>query len=137
VKSSSGWNMSPMRNTASSHDEVPSVDRAAFLGSRCSLSTAGHNTPFTGTWKLNGAMSTFKPGRSFKSFTLTFTPDGTRQLEPDVRRRPGRRSVFALFLFGRNVWCGGCRPGISRELPRSRNPGQHAQRHLKNGMDEL
>ena len=40
MKSSSGWNMSPMRNTASSHDEVPSVDRAAFLGSRCSLSTS-------------------------------------------------------------------------------------------------
>ena len=42
---------------------------------------AGHITPFTGTWKLNVAMSTFKPGPPFKSFTLTFTPDGTRQLD--------------------------------------------------------
>jgi len=42
---------------------------------------AGHITPFTGTWKLNVAMSTFQPGPPFKSFTLTFTPDGTRQLD--------------------------------------------------------
>ena len=42
---------------------------------------AGHITPFTGIWKLNVAMSTFKPGPPFKSFTLTFTPDGTRQLD--------------------------------------------------------
>jgi len=45
------------------------------------LAQAGHITPFTGTWKLNVAMSTFKPGPPFKSFTLTFTPDGTRQLD--------------------------------------------------------
>jgi len=39
-----------------------------------------HITPFTGTWKLNVSKSTFKPGPPFKTFTLTFTPDGTRQL---------------------------------------------------------
>lgn len=42
---------------------------------------AGHMTPFTGTWKLNVARSTFQPGPAFKSFTLTFTPDGTRHLD--------------------------------------------------------
>ena len=40
-----------------------------------------HITPFTGTWKLNVAKSTFNPGPAFKSFTLTFTPDGTRKLD--------------------------------------------------------
>jgi len=39
-----------------------------------------HVTPFTGTWRLNVAKSTFKPGPPFKSFTLTFTLDGTRHL---------------------------------------------------------
>jgi hypothetical protein len=42
---------------------------------------AGHITPFTGTWKLNLAKSSFNPGPPFKSFTLTFTPDGTRHLD--------------------------------------------------------
>lgn len=41
---------------------------------------AAHPTPFTGTWKLNVAKSKFEPGPPFKSFTLTFTPDGTRRL---------------------------------------------------------
>lgn len=40
-----------------------------------------HITPFTGTWKLNLAKSRFNPGPPFKSFTLTFTPDGTRKLD--------------------------------------------------------
>jgi hypothetical protein len=42
---------------------------------------AGHVTPFTGTWKLNLSKSSFEPGPAFRSFTLTFTPDGTRHLE--------------------------------------------------------
>src|SRR5437764_10477892 len=33
-----------------------------------------------GTWKLNLAKSSFNPGPPFKSFTLTFTPDGVRHL---------------------------------------------------------
>jgi hypothetical protein len=40
-----------------------------------------HITPFTGTWQLNAVKSSFNPGPPFKSFTLTFTPDGTRQLD--------------------------------------------------------
>jgi hypothetical protein len=40
-----------------------------------------HITPFTGTWKLSVAQSSFNPGPAFKSFTLTFTPDGTRHLD--------------------------------------------------------
>jgi hypothetical protein len=40
-----------------------------------------HITLFTGTWKLNLAKSKFNPGPPFKSFTITFTPDGTRHLD--------------------------------------------------------
>src|SRR3974390_1735625 len=45
------------------------------------VAQAVHITPFTGTWKLNLAKSTFNPGPPFKNFTLTFTPDGTRTLD--------------------------------------------------------
>jgi hypothetical protein len=41
----------------------------------------GHVTPFTGTWKLDPARSRFHPGPPFRSFTLTFTPDGVRHLD--------------------------------------------------------
>lgn len=40
-----------------------------------------HITPFTGTWKLNLTKSKFNPGPPFKSFTLTFAPDGVRHLD--------------------------------------------------------
>jgi 4-carboxymuconolactone decarboxylase len=40
-----------------------------------------HMTPFTGTWTMNAAKSRFNPGPPFKSFTLTFTADGTRHLD--------------------------------------------------------
>jgi hypothetical protein len=40
-----------------------------------------HVTLFTGTWKLNLAKSKFKLGPAFKSFTITFTADGTRHLD--------------------------------------------------------
>jgi hypothetical protein len=40
-----------------------------------------HITPFTGTWKLNLAKSSFNPGPPFKNFTITFAPDGTRHLD--------------------------------------------------------
>jgi hypothetical protein len=40
-----------------------------------------HITPFTGTWKLKLAKSKFNPGPPFKSFTITFIPDGTRHLD--------------------------------------------------------
>jgi len=45
------------------------------------VAQTGYVTPFTGTWKLNLAKSTFDPGPPFRSFTLTFTPDGTRKLD--------------------------------------------------------
>ena len=40
-----------------------------------------HITAFTGTWKLNLAKSKFTPEPPFKSFTIAFTPDGTRHLD--------------------------------------------------------
>jgi hypothetical protein len=42
---------------------------------------SAHVTAFTGTWKLNVAKSKFDPGPPFQSFTLTFTPDGARNLD--------------------------------------------------------
>ncbi len=50
---------------------------AAFL----LVAQTEHITPFTGTWKLNLADSRFNPGPPFKSFTITFTPDGMRHLD--------------------------------------------------------
>ena len=50
---------------------------AAFVAG----STMAQTNPFVGTWKLNVAKSKFNPGPPFKSFTLTFTPDGTRKLD--------------------------------------------------------
>ena len=41
---------------------------------------ARHITPFTGTWKLNVAMSKLA-GSSIQELSPTFTPDGTRQLD--------------------------------------------------------
>jgi hypothetical protein len=55
---------------------VPLLGLAVVLAAQ-----AGHITAFTGVWKLNLAKSTFNPGPSFKSFTLTFTPDGVRHLD--------------------------------------------------------
>jgi hypothetical protein len=40
-----------------------------------------HITAFTGTWRFNVAKSEFNPGLPFKSFTLTFAPDGVRHLD--------------------------------------------------------
>jgi hypothetical protein len=54
---------------------------ALLLGSAVVVAQLEHITPFTGTWKLNLAKSSFNPGPPFKSFTLTFTPDGTRELD--------------------------------------------------------
>ena len=55
---------------------------AVLIGSVV-LATADtrHITAFTGSWKLNAAKSKFDPGPPFRSFTLTFTPDGVRHLE--------------------------------------------------------
>jgi hypothetical protein len=52
-----------------------------FWGALVLVARTEHITPFTGTWKLNVANSTFNPGPPFKSFTITFTPDGTRHLD--------------------------------------------------------
>src|SRR5205085_441555 len=55
---------------------------ALLVGSAVAVAAqTEHITPFTGTWKLNVAKSRFNPGPAFKSFTLTFTPDGTRKLD--------------------------------------------------------
>jgi len=47
----------------------------------CAAAQTRRITAFTGTWKFNAAKSTFNPGPPFKSFTLTFTPDGVRHLD--------------------------------------------------------
>jgi hypothetical protein len=52
----------------------------ALLFAAAAAAQTGHITPFTGTWKLNLKKSRFNPGPPFKSFTLTFAPDGTRNL---------------------------------------------------------
>ena len=55
---------------------------ALLLGSAlASTPQTEHITPFTGTWTLNLVKSRFDPGPPFKSFTLTFAPDGTRKLD--------------------------------------------------------
>jgi hypothetical protein len=38
-------------------------------------------TPFTGEWRYDAARSKFDPGPPFRSFTLTFTEDGSRRLD--------------------------------------------------------
>jgi len=56
----------------------------AVLLAACAVPVQGqvkHITAFTGTWKFNAARSEFNPGPPFKSFTLTFTPDGVRHLD--------------------------------------------------------
>jgi len=55
---------------------------ALLIGSTvAAVAQTQHITAFTGTWKFNVAKSTFNPGPPFKSFTLTFTPDGVRHLD--------------------------------------------------------
>jgi hypothetical protein len=54
---------------------------ALLLGPTVIVAQTGHVTAFTGTWKLNPAKSTFNAGPLFRSFSLTFTPDGTRKLD--------------------------------------------------------
>ncbi len=46
-------------------------------------------TPFTGRWQYNAARSKFDPGPPFRSFTLSFTEDGSRRL--DLTFAGGRR----------------------------------------------
>jgi len=58
------------------------------------MAQTAHVTAFTGVWKLNVAKSRFNPGPPFKSFTLTFTPDGTRRL--DLIRADGEPLKAAL-----------------------------------------
>lgn len=62
---------------------LPLISRFALLSGAVIILVAQteHITPFTGTWKLNLAKSNFNPGPPFKSFTITFTPDGTRHLD--------------------------------------------------------
>ena len=58
-----------------------SLQLTLLFGSAVLIAQTRHITPFTGTWKLNLAKSTFNPGPPFQSFVLTFTPDGTRHLD--------------------------------------------------------
>lgn len=57
--------------------------RSILLVSLAALAAAEtqHITAFTGTWKCNVAKSEFNPGPAFRSFTLSFTPDGVRHLD--------------------------------------------------------
>ncbi|MBV8833715.1 MAG: hypothetical protein JO217_10695 [Acidobacteriaceae bacterium] len=52
----------------------------AFLATVFLAAQTEHITPFTGTWKLNVAKSSFDPGPPPESFTITFTRDGTRHI---------------------------------------------------------
>lgn len=58
-----------------------------------------HITAFTGTWKLNLAKSNFNPGPPFKTFIITFTPDGVRHL--DLTNGDGQHLKISL------PWSGG------------------------------
>ena len=53
-----------------------------------------HISPFTGTWKLNLAKSSFNPGPPFQSFAITFSLDGTRNL--DLIGADGQRIKLSL-----------------------------------------
>jgi hypothetical protein len=48
-----------------------------FVSAVVLFAQTDHTTAFTGTWKLNGAKSTFNPGPAPKSVTVTNAPDGT------------------------------------------------------------
>ena len=58
------------------------------------VAQADHITAFTGSWKLDLAKSGFNPGPPFKSFNITFTPDGTRHL--DLIAADGQRIEASL-----------------------------------------
>jgi len=79
---STGWNTSVKRNTGRSNNAGYFSRLALLFGTAVLLmAQTGHITAFTGTWTLNLAKSSFNPGPRFKSFTITFTPDGTRNLD--------------------------------------------------------
>ena len=73
------------------------------------MAQARHITPFTGTWKMNPAKSRFNPGPPFRSFTLTFTPDGTRKL--DLVRANGESFQASL------PWSGGKEVSVTTAQP--------------------
>jgi len=84
-------------NTGSESVTRTCIEKAVvllFAFAVVSMAQTRHITPFTGTWKLNVARSAFNPGPPFKSFTLTFTPDGTRKL--DLTRADGESLKASL-----------------------------------------
>ncbi len=91
AKSSSGWNTSLTSSIGNDgcvgelglrkHRRLFLRLAVLFGSAVAALAQTEHITPFTGTWKLNVAKSKFNPGPPFRSFTLTFTPDGTRNLD--------------------------------------------------------
>jgi hypothetical protein len=85
-----------------------------------------HITPFTGTWKLNLAKSNFNPGPPFKSFTITFTPDGTRHLEL-VGADGQPIKVLLPWSDGKKVHV----TGTENATAISKNSRQHIPRHLE------
>jgi hypothetical protein len=92
---------------------------ALLIGSAVvAVAQTEHITAFTGTWKLNPAKSTFDPGPPFRSFTLTFTPDGTRNL--DLMRADGQAFKASLpWSDGREVVVAGDVTASSRIAGRS------------------
>jgi hypothetical protein len=62
---------------------LPPFSRVAllFAAAVVLIAQTEHITPFTGTWKMNPAKSQFNPGPPFKTFTLTFAPDGARHID--------------------------------------------------------
>jgi hypothetical protein len=64
-----------------------------------------HITPFTGTWKMNGAKSKFSPGPAPKTITVTNAPDGTFTAESLDDQ--GRRTQWS------HRWSGGTEVDIN------------------------
>lgn len=62
---------------------------AVFVLSCGASALEQHITRFTGVWRFQAEKSSFDPGPAFRSFTLTFAPDGSRHL--DLTFADGRR----------------------------------------------
>src|SRR5207237_7188790 len=83
-----------LRLTATMRKQFPVFLLLLLAAAVLAGAQSGHITPFTGTWKLNVAKSSFNPGPPFQSFTLTFKPDGTRNL--DLVRANGQSQKISL-----------------------------------------
>jgi hypothetical protein len=99
-----------------------------FVSTVVLFAQTDHTTAFTGTWKLNGAKSTFNPGPAPKSVTVTSAPDGTFKAESvDAQGKPINWS---------HVWSGGAEvpiDGIENATIRSKVRGHTLDETLKIG----